>query len=241
MASNNKQDDQKQQIYVLTGDDLPEAASVQSFKMVRVHRSRLLNAPYNPRIMSDQAKARLKEHLKEVGLTHPIEWNFSTGHITGGHQRINQIDSIMGTHDYWLDVAMVDFDEQTEKAHNIFLNNPAGQGDWDLEKLGKLFREDKVSIEKSGFSTSDIYQMFGDNVLVENQTPEQLTAIADRMRASWEQYETLSTETAKAKDPDFYIVAVFEDSGHRREFLDALNLPDNCYVDGRLLQGMLQK
>jgi hypothetical protein len=228
-------------IYVLQPDnpDAPQAATVQGFKAVRVHRSRLKNAPYNPRTISEKAKGKLKENLRRVGLVETIVWNFRTGNIVGGHQRLGICDSIMESPDYWLDVAMNDFDDMTEREQNIFLNNPEVQGDWDMEKLGKLFKEDKIGIERSGFDTGVIYQMFGDSPLVQSQSSEQLTAIADRIRASWGQYEELSQKTAQARDPDFYLVVIFEDSSKRVEFTDALGLPDNCYVDGRLLLSMI--
>lgn len=45
------------------------------------------------------------------------------------------LDALEKSSDYVLTVAAVDLDLKTEKEQNIFLNNVASQGDWDLEKL----------------------------------------------------------------------------------------------------------
>lgn len=41
-------------------------------------------------------------------------------------------------------------------------------------------------------------------------------------------------------DVEFYLVAVFKNREHRKEFTDALGLPDNRYMDGKVLQETLK-
>jgi ParB-like chromosome segregation protein Spo0J len=50
-------------------------------------RSKIHNAPYNPRFITDEAKRKLKGSIKRNGLLAPPTWNIRTGNIVGGHQR----------------------------------------------------------------------------------------------------------------------------------------------------------
>jgi hypothetical protein len=213
-------------------------ASADRYEIQEVHRSQLADCPFNPRQISDEARRRLRANLEKIGLTHPPVWNKRTGHIISGHQRIHIIDSIMGTSDYTIRVAVVDLDPKQEKEQVVFENNGEAQGQWDLEKLEKLFREDKIDIEAAGFNTADIFQMFGDSPLIEQ--PEELAAAAERVRAAREAYDkTVEKSAGDRDDPHFYLMVIFRDNTEREKFTAALGLPDNRYVDGKFLKNAL--
>lgn len=211
----------------------------EKFKSSEVHRSQLKNAPYNPRVITEKARARLKKNIQKVGLVEPPVWNRRTGNIVGGHQRVSVLDLLEGTQDYKLTVSEVDLDEKTEKEQNVFLNNGEAQGGWDLEKLGALYKDDKLDFEATGFDTADIYQMFGDTPLIDR--PEELAAVADRVRAARDAYDQTVGKMSDRDDIHFYLVVVFQSHADRLLLTEAMGLPDNRFVDGRWLAEKLKQ
>ena len=204
--------------------------------MERVHRSQLKNAPYNPRVISDKARNKLKANLKKVGLVEPIIWNARTGNIVGGHQRISVIDSLEGTEDYTIDVSRVDLDEKQEKEQNIFLNNGVSQGDWDLDKLGSMFKTDSLDFEATGFDMGDLHQLFGDSVIAVNES--ETVKAAEKLREAHEIMASSSEEIAGVDsflDNHFYLVVIFRDDKHREKFCDSIGFENNRYIDGDYL------
>lgn len=101
----------------------------------RLPISDLRPAPYNPRIAlqpGDPAFEKLKRSLDEFDLVQPIVWNRRTGHIVGGHQRLEVLKH-QGHQE--VDCIVVDLSLEREKALNITLNNAAVASDWDPDKL----------------------------------------------------------------------------------------------------------
>jgi len=208
-----------------------ELSKFEKWTAVKVHRSQIKNAVYNPRVITDEARKKLRENLKRVGLVEPPVWNVRTGNIVGGHQRMAAMDAIMGTADYMLTVAQVEMDDKTEKEQNIFLNNPNAQGDWDLEKLAELYRNDGLEAVATGFDMSELYQLFGDSPF--QQQPEELAAMGERVRAAREQYLGLVNRKVATDDVDFYGVMIFESNAVREEFSKEIGLSDNKFFDGK--------
>lgn len=98
-------------------------------------------APYNPRVSlkpGDEAYERLQRSLEEFDLVQPLVWNRRTGHVVGGHQRL-EILKRRGVTD--VDCVVVDLPEEREKALNIALNNSRVAGDWESQKLLDLVEE----------------------------------------------------------------------------------------------------
>ncbi len=106
--------------------------------MQRVKLSKLKDAPYNPRTITEEAMARLERSVQEHGMVVPIVWNKRTGNVVGGHQRKLVLER-RGARE--ADVVVVDVPLEREKAMNVALNNQFISGDWDLEKLYDLGRE----------------------------------------------------------------------------------------------------
>ena len=132
----------------------------QKYTFETISREDIKNADYNPRIMDKEAKKRLKKNLKENGLVSAITWNRRTGNVVGGHQRLEQLDSLEKNKNYSLDVCVVDVDEREEAKLNVILNNTSLQGEYDLEGLALLTEEFDVSFEEMGFTKLDIDFMF---------------------------------------------------------------------------------
>ena len=98
-------------------------------------------APYNPRIAltpDSPAYHRLKRSLDEFGVVQPIVWNDRTGHVVGGHQRL-EILKAQGIEE--IEVVVVSIPLDREKLLNIALNNQEIASDWDPDKLSNLIVE----------------------------------------------------------------------------------------------------
>ena len=114
-------------------------------------------ADYNPRIElkpGDKEYERLRKSIKEFGYVDPIIRNKRTGHIIGGHQRLNVLRDL-GYEE--IDVVNLDIDEQKEKALNIALNKISGK--WDEPVLKDLLLEintDDFDIELTGFGMDEV-------------------------------------------------------------------------------------
>jgi hypothetical protein len=141
------------------------ASKYQNFQVRRIHRRELKDAPYNPRRIDSYAREKLQKNLRTVGLLEPPIWNQRTGHIVGGHQRIAALDALEGGDDYYLDVAVTNLDEKTEREQNVALNNSAIQGQWDIPLLAELMKGDGFDISKAGFDAMDLQVMFDDKQL----------------------------------------------------------------------------
>lgn len=206
----------------------------EKYEIIEVHRSELVNAPYNPRRMSDKARSKLRKNLQTVGLIEPLIWNKATGHIVGGHQRIRELDALEGTKDYRLRVAAVEMDLATEKAQNIFLNNEAAQGEYDFEELEKLLVQEKVDYEAAGFSSAEVFQMFGDQALADR--PKELIEMVEECREKRAQFEANMADNDDVRlsdQDDFYAVVVFGSDEERDEFIATIGGTTDRYVDGR--------
>lgn len=198
----------------------------QNFTFETIHRSQIKNAEYNPRVMDKESKKRLKKNLQENGLVSALTWNRRTGNLCGGHQRLEQLDSLERNQDYSLDVCVIDVDEKTEAKINVILNNPSMQGDWDLDKLAYITEEFGVSFDDMGFSKLDIDFMYdGDERFTEMfESPEVgevkkgLEEVKAARQASKERME-------EKNNINFYSVIVFEDEKQKAEFYKKISVP----------------
>lgn len=98
-------------------------------------------AAYNPRVSlrpGDPKFEKLRRSLAEFDLVQPIVWNRRTGHVVGGHQRLEVLRHEGHTE---VDCVVVDLPLDREKALNITLNNAEVASDWDPEKLLPLIAE----------------------------------------------------------------------------------------------------
>jgi len=103
--------------------------------------SELKPAAYNPRRVlspSSPAYRKLKKSLADFGLVEPLVWNELTGHVVGGHARLQILKELGVTE---VSVSVVRLDEVREKALNVVLNNQEAQGRYDPAKLVNLLEE----------------------------------------------------------------------------------------------------
>ncbi len=134
----------------------------QRFDVERWHRSRIQGAPYNPRTLSDAARAKLRANLDVdaggVGLLDPLTVNRRTGNLVSGHQRLAILDALEGREDYSIDVSVVELSDKQEREQNIFFNQRGAQGDWDAKLLGQMLPG--LSIAATGFDDVTLRPLF---------------------------------------------------------------------------------
>jgi hypothetical protein len=208
----------------------------ESYTVEVINRKLLKGADYNPRILSDKAKLKLKAGLEKHGMLAPPVWNKRTSTIVGGHQRIKILDALNGTDDYTLQVAVVDLDETAEKEANLLLNNSQAQGEWDISKLDAILKDTKIDLSGTGFDMADVYRLFG----AQNRNDFEIDELAKKLRAVAEQYAGTQKGVNQRDALDYYLVVVFKDDDQRAMFLDELQMEQNRYQDGRVLLQLLK-
>ena len=121
----------------------------------------LVPADYNPRKKlkpGDAEYEKLKWSLQEFGYVDPVIWNERTGHVIGGHQRLQVLIDSGETE---VQVSVVDLDEDQEKALNIALNKISGE--WDMAALAELLDELKrtdLDLALTGFDADEVDELF---------------------------------------------------------------------------------
>lgn len=141
-------------------------------------RSEIHPAPYNPRVIDDEARKLLKRSLKTYGVVGGIVVNRQTGFtIVGGHQKVlildemNKYDTETRENDYLLRVELVDMDETTEKQLNIALNNLSMTGRWDYDKLAEMIPE--IDYKAAGLTEADL-SMIGVDFMFQSEEEAKL-------------------------------------------------------------------
>lgn len=199
----------------------------QNYDTETISRSDIKNAPYNPRIMDEKAKKRLRANIAKHGLVAALTWNKRTGNLVGGHQRLEQLDALEKSKDYDLTVCVVDVDEREEAALNVQLNNPSMQGEWDLDKLAFMSEEFDLDLKDDlGFTETDIDFMFeGDDrfsQLFDTQEGENMRGDLNKVKEARQQ----SVDNLKDRNNiNWYTVIVFENEADRDAFMKEISIP----------------
>ena len=98
-----------------------------SVRYKRMKLADLVPDPENPRTITKRAKQALSASVRRFGLVQPIIVNETTGHVVGGHQRLEVLREQGVTE---IDVAIGAWSIDDERALNVALNNPAAQGEF---------------------------------------------------------------------------------------------------------------
>lgn len=221
---------------------MAKRSKFQSFETDTISRTQICGAEYNPRVISEDARKRLRKMIAKHGLVQPLVWNRRTGNLVAGHQRLAALDSLERSQDYDLLVAVVDVDEREERVLNVQLNNPSMQGEWDLDKLTELAEEAAISPDEFGFSDCDIAVMFGEDGALDEllgDTPE-VTEAKNTLKDIKEHRAESMTKMQAAQAADFYFTVVCESEAQKKAILKLLAVPDwEAFVNGRVLAGKL--
>lgn len=141
--------------------------------------SQINPAPYNPRQdlkPGDVEYEKLNKSMNEFGYVEPLVWNKRTGHLAGGHQRF-KILIAQGTQE--IEVSVVDFPLEKEKALNLALNKI--RGDWDEDKLAQLISDLNATpdfdVSLTGFDMPEVSEIL--DRFQERQTDDDYDVQAD--------------------------------------------------------------
>lgn len=200
-------------------------AKYQKFEIEIIHRSKIKNAPYNPRFIDDEARKRLKQGLKTFGLVSTIVWNKRTGNLVSGHQRLSIMDELEKSEDYELSVSVVDIDLKEEMELNVQMNNASMMGDFDVDGL-TLMAEDGADINAMGFSESDIDIMFGDSPLVELYEDNQAAREAkDTLQDIKKDRSEMIEKKKEDNSAGYYFMVICENADEREELFTKMGIP----------------
>lgn len=197
---------------------------IKQNETIKIKRSQINLAGYNPRKISPEAKRKLKENLSKMGLMGGLVWNKRTGNLVSGHQRLSilDIDKNYDTktfeNDYDVFVTCVDLSEKDEKTQNIFFNNQSAMGFFDEDKLHEIMKEVDFS-ELTGFSKKNQISMFADTEL----TDEEYKKIAEQVEATSQAMKKVSENAATEMDAN-YVVLVFKNAGDKATLIDNLGV-----------------
>jgi hypothetical protein len=213
------------------------ANKLEAFEIVTMHRSKIQKADYNPRRITESAQKKLRKFLKENGLWQPLIVNKETMNLVSGHQRITIMDSLMRTDDYELTVSLVNVDEKTEVAGNIFMNNQSAMGEWDnvkLEDIHNLFPEIDF-VQDLAFDISEVDFILGESYKP-NKTEEEgefeekvqeskIGKIKELEKQSdqKERERIASGDSYEMSDADYSVTFVFPNNHEKREFMKKVN------------------
>lgn len=131
-------------------------------EQITVKRSQIRFAEYNPRMITEEARKKLKKNMQKIGLLGGVVWNRATGNLISGHQRVAIMDNVNRydpfdpeqKNDYEFRVEVVDVDLKTEKEQNLFMNNKNVQGTYDDAMLRELLAD--IDYEEAGFGEFDM-------------------------------------------------------------------------------------
>lgn len=212
-----------------------KTSKFQKFETEIINRSEIKGAEYNPRVISEEAKKRLRKMIAKHGLIQPLVWNRRTGNLVAGHQRLEALDSLERSQDYALEVAIVDVSEREERILNVQLNNPSMQGEWDLDKLTALSDTANISPDEFGFSSGDIAVLFGDdrlgNLLIDNN---EVTDAKEKIKEIKETRKENMEKMQKEQSADFYFTVVCENEAQKKAILKHFGIPEwECFANGR--------
>lgn len=204
----------------------------QKFTMRTMWRSDIKEHPKNPRVITENAKKKLKNKMQEVGLLQPLIVNERTGYLLGGHQRMAVTDSLEkykdGKNDYELEVAAVDLDEKKELEMLVFLNNPGAQGGWELEMLAEINLDAGVGFSDMGFDSLDVDLLFDGDSRFNEIFPDPIDV--KETKSSLEEIKSVRKENMEAmqekQSAQFYCVIVCRDGQEKKDLLRRMNIAD---------------
>lgn len=226
---------------------MEDVSKYQKFETKVVRRSEIANAEYNPRKISDEAKKKLRDNIKRVGLLDTIVVNKNTMNIVSGHQRIAILDSLERNKDYSLTVSLVDLTEKEEKEQNIFFNNSKAQGEFDTDILAELLNQ--IDFDCAGLDINDVGILGVEVDLQGIEEPSE--ADKEMMKLNNEIYNN-KREMRKAvmshsqsrndESVDTLVILTFSNKANKEAFLQRFRFrPQEKYIKGEVLADMVER
>ncbi len=203
-------------------------AKIKEAEIVKIKRSQISLADYNPREISKDAKKRLKSGLEKYGLVSTLVWNKRTGTLVSGHQRLTIMDEKNAGKDYDITVSAVDLSPKEEAELNVQMNNTGIMGDFDFDKLNEMVKNLDVDINNLGFSDYELDMLFGEDggelerkLADIEQVQEDKGILEDIKKERGE----MNKEKAEENSAEFYFVVVCDSEKTRSKILTKLGVP----------------
>lgn len=221
-----------------------QKSKYQKDEVVTIERPQIKGAPYNPRIISEEAKNRLKKGLKKHGLVSTITWNKRTGNLVGGHRRLEILDILEGSPDYMLHVSMVDVPEKEEMQLNVQLNNPSMQGEWDYEKLADIVIGNDIAFGDLGFSEADSEIMFGGDSRLADlfHDTEEVAQTKAELQDIKNHRQEYADRIKDEQTANFIITIVASNQAEKENLCKSLNIPTyENFISAAQIESKIQK
>lgn len=205
-----------------------EKSKHQRYVIETVLRSSIQEHPKNPRKITETAKKKLRDKMKDVGLLQPLIVNRTSGYLLSGHQRLATLDSLErykpGGKDYGVEVSMVELDEKAETAMLVFLNNPSSMGQWDTDVLAGL--SEVADFEDMGFDRLDVELMFDGDARFESMF-EDAAPVKEAKNDIEQLREDRKATNKNMKDVsiDYYVTVVCKDQPEKEKLMKHLGIP----------------
>lgn len=212
----------------------------QTCKPEVIHRSQITEAPYNPRVIGENERKKLKAKIKQVGLVETLVWNRQTGHLVSGHQRMSILDELHKGKDYSLAMSVIDVPLDEEKRLNVFLNNPKAQGDWDVPGIENLIRDLGMSFDGMGFDAADIQLMCEAPDIATMFAREPLESTIEDIQGMKERKKAAKEKGREADDAENYFIITFNSRSDADAFLAGVGqTTESRYVNGHAVAARL--
>lgn len=170
-----------------------------------------------------------------------LVWNKTTGHIVGGHQRLDALDSLMRTDEYDIEVLMVELPLKEEVKLNVVLNNTDNQGEFDFSALTSLASEFGLDVAADfGFSEEVIDIQFpeiaeiadmgddGEPVPEKVASPEEIARMKELKKETREKLKAERGETGDyMTEAKGVLTIVFDKESSKKEFFESHGFEDD--------------
>ncbi|AQX00438.1 hypothetical protein BBD32_02645 [Elizabethkingia anophelis] len=219
-----------------------------------VKRSQITFASYNPRVITDSARKKLKANLKKYGLLGGIVWNEKTGNLVAGHQKLSIIDEAnkynpeTKENDYEIRVEVVQMEQKQEIEQNIFMNNPSAQGEYDNDMLAQLLKD--IDVDAAGLDVSDLNVIVadapvfdvadfnqtvkGDFDKLEQKTEEEKQVEKEEKKQAIKEAKAQTKEKIRDEvDGDPWVTVSFTNFQNKAFFMELLGYP----TEDRIIKG----
>ena len=215
--------------------------------------------PNNPRNITEENVKNLESSISKYGLLNVFVVNSRTGNLVSGHQRISILDKEYGHKNYIIPCIEIDVPEEEEIKAMIAINNPKTMGDYDYGKLKGLIKQHGIAYHDDLFFDVNDLNLEIDDIIDDNNTDnvddddglfksidkEQQDAHSDlKERGGYIDKGGVGTDKhtdgmgAKKEEPsDTYkgttiLHVVFESTDKRLEFLNEINVKEDCSTLG---------
>jgi hypothetical protein len=205
------------------------AAKLERFTVQTMHRRELKSVAFHAREIREKPAKKLRAGIRRMLLLRPhVVFDRTSGGVIDGEKVIRQVDAILGTQDYSLQVSVVELTENEARQGHLLLNSDEARGGFDIGKFVALFQGagEGFDIDATGYDAADMYQIAGGDPAAVAASGVPLEELGDDLRDARRRYFDLVNRAEGRDTDDYYTVLVFKDAAqcaraHERFGFDA--------------------